>query len=103
MVQSPPGPLLFYAFPDLQFRATIPACNVPSAPMSHESIPEIVASSSITSRIVPIRIPQNKLDKHSAPPRPPRKILELQVRPENNSDPELLSQEGKRVFLGNSY
>ena len=55
MVQCPPGTLLFYAFPDLQFRATIPACNVRSAPMSHESIPEIVASSSITSRIVPIR------------------------------------------------
>ena len=98
-MQCPPGTLLFYAFPDLQFRATIPACNVRSAPVSHQSIPEIVASSSIMSRIVPIRIQQNKVDNHSAPPRPPRKILELQFRAQNNSNPELLNYQKETRFF----
>ena len=58
-----------------------------------------VASASIMSRFVPIRIRQNKLDNHSAPPRPPRKILELQFRAENNSDPELSNQQSETRFF----
>ena len=58
-----------------------------------------VASSSIISRIVPIRIQQNKVDNHSAPPRPPRKILELQFRAQNNSDPELLNYQKQTRFF----
>ena len=58
-----------------------------------------VASASIMPRFVPIRIRQNKLDNHSAPPRPPRKILELQFRAQNNSNPELLNYQKETRFF----
>ena len=93
MVQYTPGSMRFHGCPILQFRATIPTTIHAWRRQSTR-----VASSS-NSRFLPIRMRHNKLDNHSANPPPPRKILELQFRGENNSDPELQNQQSETRFF----
>ena len=62
---------------------------------------ESLQASSAQSHIVPIRMGHEKLNNHSAKPPAPPKILELQFRAENNSDPELSNQQEEKCFFNN--